>query len=371
MGAKFYKINCADKTTVGEILEGSTDPWGTTFTIAAMWDGPEKITKIDSVLNGTVKHTENRVPWHVNGDWIPIQLTNGPMSLSSTFWSGKTRLGVVTLHFVVGVAVALERAIAALVTQISFPAVKYAQIANNAGDHGRFWHTIDSWDATVKASDFKNYNRPGTNIVCLTPAVGDLVVPTIKQAEKYFASVAAAVVESGKKNILIEVINEPNLKKYCAANSDQYINNILAPAYNALAPAGIKVVGGAPSESLTYLKGLVSRGYLKLCDYPAFHAYQRTVQQHVDVSRAAKDIVGDARLIATEWNGHLDQGGLTLAEWAAVIPDMFEQVRHLYYMIHYYRITVSGQYAGKAGLFADKLGTKGTAFLKSFNTIPG
>lgn len=368
MGAKFFKVDCTAKLDVSEVLEDSIITWGDNFTLSAKWDGPEAITRVDFSLNNTLKHRENRTPWHVNGDWIPVQLESGPKSASATFYAGNKRLGTVTRHFTIGLPISISRATPGVVSQTSFPVNKYGLITNGAGDHCRFWHTLQSWTTLPKASDFKKYTRPGSNVACITPNVNSKEIPTVEQAERYFKAVGQAVQEAGV-TVAIEVINEPNLKKYSPASSDQYINNILAPAYEALNPLGIKVIGGAPSEDLTYLRGLKARGYLDLCDYAAFHPYQRTFQKHVDVSKAAKDIVGDKELMATEWNGHFDQGGMSLEEWSDCIPALFEAVSPYYKLIHYYRITVSGQFAGKAGLL-DAGANYGTQFLNDFNLIP-
>lgn len=362
----FIKVDCTAKKDLAPIVEGSTDSWGDHFTIGVKYNGTQPLTKIDFVVNGTLKQRENRAPWHIQGDYVSVNFADGPISCVATLWNDRLRLGTYSLHFTVGPTVQPRLSIPGVVTQTSFPEYNYIKIANSAGERRRYWCGINSWDKLPAAKDFTKF-LGRINTLCFTTPV----VPTPQQSLKFFTAVRAQLeaISSPTRQFHVEVGNEPNLKKFFAGTVDQYINCVLAPAWQAMGDSGkIKVVGGAPSENLVYLKSLVSRGYKELCHRAAFHPYQRTVAKHIDVSKSARDIVGDFPLDATEWNAHLDMGGSSLEEWADLIPVMYEGVKGIYDMQHYYRISVSGEYAGKAGLW-DAAYNNPTIFLRNFNEI--
>lgn len=207
----------------------------------------------------------------------------------------------------------------------------------------RVWLDI-SWNKTPTFDHLKKFKDAGFSIcACLHTSE----VPTYNQAKAFFTN----AVKAGKDILdFWEIINEPNLTKYWSGTLQQYVDNVLKPAYEVLHLAGEKVAGAAISEDINDLKDLIKCGYLNYCDYASFHPYKNTPKDHIDVVKAAKALVGSKPLLLTEWNMHAKWGGLSYEEWADSLDFVYQSIKNYISGAWYYRSIVSGEFAGKAAI---------------------
>jgi hypothetical protein len=93
-----------------------------------------------------------------------------------------------------------------------------------------------------------------------------------------------------------------NMYEYWHGSLQQYVNNMLKPAYEAFKAVGEPVIGGGISWDVNACRQLQSYGYSNYCDYSGFHPYGESGAVVAQRARDAKAAFGNKPMIITEWN---------------------------------------------------------------------
>jgi len=132
-------------------------------------------------------------------------------------------------------------------------------------------------------------------------------VPTPEQVKAYF-DWAQTVPGLPEAIDVWEVLNELNIPRYWRGDAQEYVNNVLKPAWNSLHPRGEKVLGGAFTawQNSDWGTGITERyvkaGYLNYVDYAGTHPYTNTVKQLREYMKAIAKVYGSKPMIISEWN---------------------------------------------------------------------
>lgn len=165
-----------------------------------------------------------------------------------------------------------------------------------------------------------------------------------------------------------EIINELNLDEYWTGTPQEYVNNVLRPAFEVLSPLKEPVIGGSftawqkqadgkgawadQASRATVARQYLDAGYLKYCDFAGLHPYTDSPERMIEVVDAYLSLVQGKPVIVTEWN--LKTWSDPEAQAAAltrVLPEMKQRVRGLCF----YRLTRTKGYWGILTLIDGKL----------------
>lgn len=132
-------------------------------------------------------------------------------------------------------------------------------------------------------------------------------VPTPEQVKAYF-DWAQTVPGLSEAIDVWEILNELNVPRYWRGNPQEYVNNVLKPAWDSLHPRGEKVLGAAFTawQNGDWGTGITQRyveaGYLNYVDYAGTHPYTNTVKQLREYMKAIAKVYGSKPMIISEWN---------------------------------------------------------------------
>jgi hypothetical protein len=188
------------------------------------------------------------------------------------------------------------------------------------------------------------YHNAGLRVVMLTTCT---TAATYAQAKAYFQW---AMTVPGLKNAVDqwEIQNEIDLSKYYdhSGNWSYYVNNDLKGAWDALHPAGEKVISGAGYQVETE-QGLKNAGVMNYSDSIGFHLYARTPEVLRQRASAVKALFGSKPIDVTEWNFRPTSGD---ADWGTYLRGIHSFMKATFASAYYYRWSVNDSFTGHAGL---------------------
>lgn len=224
----------------------------------------------------------------------------------------------------------------------------------------RLWYSIGNWSNTsINSWDvnaIRQYKQAGFTVVL---SVNNPNVPDYNTAKKQYQALA----NSELRGLVDywEIGNEPNLYEYWRGSLQQFVQNNMKPAYEALKAVGETVIGGALSWDVAAAKQMQSYGYSNYCDYTGFHPYGESGNIVAQRAREAKAAFGNKPMIITEWNV---QGVSNPTTWANEINIAAAQLSHIAVQNYYYALKVDYTHVGAGGLFYSN-GTRNTPFFNA------
>jgi hypothetical protein len=165
----------------------------------------------------------------------------------------------------------------------------------------RMWSDLE-WDQRTFRLEWQyaiKYHQAGFHVTLL---LQEDKVPTPQQARDYFTFALNA---PGMREAVDrwEIVNEANLKQYWKGTLEQYVNNVLKPAYEVFSVgANEPVVGTGVAYDTNAVRRLVELGYLNFVDYANFHPYGYGAADHVRVLTEAVSLLSSKPIVLTEWN---------------------------------------------------------------------
>lgn len=209
----------------------------------------------------------------------------------------------------------------------------------------RLWYAVKSWDDAPDyefLDYFKAHHDAGfaTVVIFSTPSV-----PTGRQVYNFFARMVDDPVARASIDYW-EIGNEPE-HGFFPGTLKEYVQDVLAPAYEVLHLANKPVVGAAPTWNVDVAKELESYGYSDYCDYSNFHPYGSDAQQVIDRATQAKAIFGDKPLIISEWNIQFQSDP---QEWARQVKLASVGLAQISFMSFYFALSVSDVHVGRGGI---------------------
>jgi hypothetical protein len=252
--------------------------------------------------------------------------------------------------------------------------VKAAPFLKEAGAQTcRLWAAVDYADregVTIHGVDVfqqaREFKKLGFRVILLIQNPKPAPYEQVKAFYQWAASHRGA---SGKEMPLSEavdaweVINELNLEEYWTGSPENYVNDILRPAYEVLSAIREPVIGGSftawqkqsdgqgawadqPARA-TVAKQYLDAGYLRYCDFAGLHPYTDSPERMVRVVDAYLSLVQGKPVILTEWNLKTWSDPAAQAEaLTKVLPEMQQRVRGLCF----YRLTRTKAYWGLLNL---------------------
>lgn len=188
----------------------------------------------------------------------------------------------------------------------------------------RVWMNVD-WGKRSKPKSFqmaKDLKAAGFKVIMV---FNQSRVPSYKAVKEYFDWVQT--VPGMKEAVDVwEILNELNLPKYWSGTPDEYVNQVLKPAWDSLHPQGEQVLGGSFTAwqnrrwGTSITKKYVNAGYLNYVDYAGSHPYTKTAGEMKTHINAVKKLYGSKPIMLTEWNFKQKSSNKTWAE-------MLNQVR--------------------------------------------
>lgn len=180
-------------------------------------------------------------------------------------------------------------------------------------------------------------------------------VPTDSEVRDYFDWVQTVPGLSETIDVW-EILNELNLSQYWEGTAEQYVNNVLKPAWDSLHRNGELVLGGSFTAyqndgnrrlGTTVTENYIRAGYLDYVDYAGSHPYTRTVtelRQHLD---RVKSLFGAKPIMITEWNFKAQANH---DRWAAMLNEVRDYVSQRAVTACYYRLLETEKEGGWPGV---------------------
>lgn len=173
----------------------------------------------------------------------------------------------------------------------------------------RAWVNVD-WGDRNNPDSFQNakdYKAAGFKVIMV---FNQPRVPSYQEVKDYFDWVQTVPGMTEAIDVW-EILNELNLPEYWQGTADQYVNQVLKPAWDSLHPKGESVLGGSftayQNSGNTKLgtkvtKNYLEAGYLDYVDYGGSHPYTEKVSEMKKHLGEVKKLYGSTPIILSEWN---------------------------------------------------------------------
>jgi hypothetical protein len=213
----------------------------------------------------------------------------------------------------------------------------------------KLWYAAnDGYDALPTAAAIDTITAYKDAGFSTTVTVGLKTVGTYAEAKTFFERLAAAPGATDAVDFW-EIGNEPNHPRFWNGTANEFVQNLLRPAYEVLSPLGEPVIGGGATWDVGYCAQLQSLGYSNYCDYAGFHPYANTAAEAIERAVGAKAAFGGKPMIITEWN--ISGNPSNLKAWANEVRQVPEGLAKVSYLNFYFSLQVSISQTGPAGVY--------------------
>jgi len=145
-------------------------------------------------------------------------------------------------------------------------------------------------------------------------------------------------------------------------NWSYYVNNDLKGAWDALHPAGEKVLGGSVFQ-VGPAQGMHNAGVERYCDKVVFHMYAHDPGVLSERTSEIKRIFGSKPIALTEWNFRPGND----SDWARYLRGAESFIKSHFSEAYYYRWSVNSSLTGHGGLVYSNY-SHHTAFYDAFKS---
>jgi hypothetical protein len=227
----------------------------------------------------------------------------------------------------------------------------------------RIWYGINSFNAAINMGKIREaaaYKAAGMSV---TVAFVSKQVADPASVKSFFQR----LVNNGEvKNAVDywEIGNEMNMHEFWNSSLQSYVSNFLKPSYEALHPAGEKVIGGGVSWDVNAAKQLNNFGYTNYCDYAGFHPYGESGAIVAERIKGAKAAFNNKPMIVTEWNVQFVSDP---TKWSKEITIAAQALAQNTYLSYYYALKVDGTHVGRGGAVYSN-GTKNSLFYNAIKS---
>jgi len=219
----------------------------------------------------------------------------------------------------------------------------------------RVWVDVD-WQQKVEPPAFqaaKDLKAAGFKVIMV---FNQAQVPAYEQVKAYFdwAQTVPGLLEAVD---VWEILNELNLPRYWQGTPEEYVNQVLRGAWDALHPSGEQILGGSFTAyqrqnrrlGTNVTRNYLAAGYLNYVDYAGSHPYTKTVREMKQHIAEVKKLYGSTPIILSEWNFKQQP---QLDAWAAMLDEARPYLRDRVVTACYYRLLGFDQEGGWPGIVA-------------------
>jgi len=219
----------------------------------------------------------------------------------------------------------------------------------------RVWVDVD-WQQKAEPPAFqaaRDLKAAGFKVIMV---FNQAKVPADEQVKAYFDWVQTVPGLPEAVDIW-EILNELNLPRYWQGTAEEYVNQVLRPAWEALHPSGELILGGSFTAYQRQNRRLgtnvthdyLAAGYLNYVDYAGSHPYTKTVREMKQHITEVKKLYGSTPIILSEWNFKQQP---EMDTWAAMLDEVRPYLRDRVVTACYYRLLGFDQEGGWPGIVA-------------------
>lgn len=219
----------------------------------------------------------------------------------------------------------------------------------------RVWVDVD-WQQKVESPAFqtaRDLKAAGFQVIMV---FNQARVPTYEQVTAYFEW-AQTVPGLAEAVDVWEILNELNLPRYWQGTAEEYVNQVLRPAWDALHPSGELILGGSFTAyqrqnrrlGTNATRNYLAAGYLNYVDYAGSHPYTKTVREMKQHFAEIQKLYGSKPIILSEWNFKQQPQE---DKWAAMLDAARSYLRDRVVTACYYRFIGFDQEGGWPGIVA-------------------